>query len=299
MPVVAVQPELTGFVPLALAATDWLRQTLTVTGPAEAVARFRAAAAGPGIIPWQRDLNRPGRRTGRRPWRRPPTGCRPSAWPGRRSWPGPREAVAVHQQRALLRSATDRSCPFDLHRLRPLPPAILRLGPEDPRSQAWLWTHWGTTRALRQVRELPGQTDGRRRQTGQAGGGVLVGRLVTLAGAGGAAPCLAGPELGAAAGLTPSPSMAAAATDWADPAGQDGRAPSRQSATAPRLSVDGFDGLARLSVGDWSAATGSTSRRCRSSPSPTNSSPPLRPALAGCRSSAAATGWCWPASWCC
>ena len=48
-----------------------------------------------------------------------------------------------------------------------MPPAILRLGPEDPRSQAWLWTHWGTTRALRQVRELPGQADGRRRQTGQ------------------------------------------------------------------------------------------------------------------------------------
>ena len=48
-----------------------------------------------------------------------------------------------------------------------MPPAILRLGPEDPRSRAWLWTQWGTTRALRQVRELPGQADGRRRQTGQ------------------------------------------------------------------------------------------------------------------------------------
>ena len=36
--------------------------------------------------------------------------------------------------------------------------------------------------------------------------------------------------------------MTEAETDWADPAGQDGRAPSRQSATAPRLSVDGFDG---------------------------------------------------------
>ena len=35
---------------------DWLRNTLTVSGPAAAVARFRQAAAGTGAIPWQLDI---------------------------------------------------------------------------------------------------------------------------------------------------------------------------------------------------------------------------------------------------
>jgi hypothetical protein len=37
----------------------------------------------------------------------------------------------------------------------PVPPDILRRGPDDPASRAWLWEHWGTTEALRHVRELP------------------------------------------------------------------------------------------------------------------------------------------------
>ena len=48
-------------------------------------------------------------------------------------------------------------CPFDLHALLPLPAALLRGGPDDPAALAWLWTHWGTTAALRQVRPI---TDG-------------------------------------------------------------------------------------------------------------------------------------------
>ncbi|WP_147292496.1 hypothetical protein [Roseomonas mucosa] len=48
--------------------------------------------------------------------------------------------------------------------LLPVPPAILRLGPEDPASRAWLWAHWGTTWALRHVRALPAELDGRRRR---------------------------------------------------------------------------------------------------------------------------------------
>jgi hypothetical protein len=35
---------------------DWLRNTLAVTGPIEAVERFRTAAAGSGVIPWTLDL---------------------------------------------------------------------------------------------------------------------------------------------------------------------------------------------------------------------------------------------------
>jgi len=45
---------------LALAHPDWLRQILTVSGPAAVMARFRAAAAGSGVIPWVLDLHRLG-----------------------------------------------------------------------------------------------------------------------------------------------------------------------------------------------------------------------------------------------
>ena len=43
--------------PLAPVHTDWLRNRLTVSGPAGEVARFRAAARGTGGIPWQLDLD--------------------------------------------------------------------------------------------------------------------------------------------------------------------------------------------------------------------------------------------------
>jgi len=32
-----------------------------------------------------------------------------------------------------------------------VPADVLRLGPDDPAALAWLWTHWGTTQALRHV----------------------------------------------------------------------------------------------------------------------------------------------------
>jgi hypothetical protein len=46
-----------------------------------------------------------------------------------------------------------------------VPPTLLRLGPEDPQSQDWLWRHWGTTRGLRHIRLLPSQADRRNRRT--------------------------------------------------------------------------------------------------------------------------------------
>jgi hypothetical protein len=49
----------------------------------------------------------------------------------------------------------------------PVPPDILQRGPDDPASQAWLQTHWGTTRALRQVRLQAHQTDRRPRRSAQ------------------------------------------------------------------------------------------------------------------------------------
>lgn len=151
----------------APAQTDWLRNTLAVVGHTEAVAQFRTAAAGAGVTPWQLDLDRM-----EEDWflsmAAPADGARAISLQGARILARRlRDATAANHQRALARMATDRSCPFDLHRLLPVPPAILRLGPDDPGSHAWLWAHWGTTRALRHVRALPTEFDGRRRQMGQ------------------------------------------------------------------------------------------------------------------------------------
>jgi hypothetical protein len=35
-----------------------------------------------------------------------------------------------------------------------VPAALLRGGPDEPAALAWLWTHWGTTAALRHVRPI-------------------------------------------------------------------------------------------------------------------------------------------------
>ncbi|WP_419897512.1 hypothetical protein [Roseomonas sp. USHLN139] len=143
--------------PLAPDHTDWLRHRLTVSGPAEPMAAFAAAAAGPGEIPWHLDLDRM-----EEDWRLQllapvegppaisPAGARLLA---RRL----RDAAATNQAALLARAATDRRCPFDLHRLLPIPEALLRRGPEDLEARAWLWRRWGTLRALRQVRALPSE----------------------------------------------------------------------------------------------------------------------------------------------
>ena len=150
----------------APAATDWLRNTLTVRGPAEAMISFREAAAGPGVIPWQLDLDRL-EEDWFLPMAGPADGVRAISLPGARILARRlRDATAARHARALERLASgERSCPLDLHRLRPVPPAILQLGPDDPASHLWLWMHWGTTRALRHVRALPARLDGRRKHT--------------------------------------------------------------------------------------------------------------------------------------
>lgn len=150
--------------PLAPAHTDWLRHTLVVSGTGEDMTHFTAAAAGPGLIPWVLDLDRM-----EEDWflalAAPPEGERAISLQGARILARRlRDAAHANHQRALARLDTDRRCPFDLQRLLPVPPAILRLGPEDPGSRAWLWAHWGTTRALRHVRALPTKLDGRRKR---------------------------------------------------------------------------------------------------------------------------------------
>lgn len=138
--------------PLHLPHTDWLHHRLNVAGPSAAIAAFREAAAGAGIIPWALDLDRieedafhllvsppaPQRRTLH------VAGARVLA---RRL----REAVAHRHDIAVARVGNSKACAFDLHALVPVPDAVLQLGPDDPAALVWLWEHWGTTAALRHV----------------------------------------------------------------------------------------------------------------------------------------------------
>lgn len=143
---------------------DWLRNVLTVTGPMEEMHRFRSAASGAGVIPWVLDLAGM-----EEDWflsmASPPDGARAISVQGAKILARRlRDAVAANHGRANARIEFDRSCPFDLQRLLPVPPGILCAGPDDPTSLAWLRTHWGTERALRHVRELEPTIDGRKRR---------------------------------------------------------------------------------------------------------------------------------------
>ena len=144
--------------------TDWLRNTLAVSGPTEEVARFSAAAAGAGVIPWQLDLAALEEEF-LLPMAAPPDGVPAISLAGAKLLARRlREAAALNHQRALSRLDTDKNCPLDLHRLLPVPSAILKLGPEEAASRDWLASHWGTTRPPRHVEVLPGKlTDAGRR----------------------------------------------------------------------------------------------------------------------------------------
>jgi hypothetical protein len=74
--------------------------------------------------------------------------------------------VVIRHPLALLRPVLRRLAAAAWPRAD-APAARPSQGHRLPQSQAWLWAQWGTTRALRQVREIPAPTDGRRRQTGQ------------------------------------------------------------------------------------------------------------------------------------
>ena len=137
--------------------TDWLRHVLRISGPAAEVVRFQAAARGAAAIPWHLDLDHEEARL-----------LGPMVTEGIAARVLARElraAVAAHHARVVAQVAAGGVCPFDLHRLVPVPEAILRLGPDDPASIRWLWTHWGTLQALRHVRLLEGEGDRRLRRT--------------------------------------------------------------------------------------------------------------------------------------
>ena len=154
---------------LAPAHTDWLYHHLQVTGEPEGVAAFRAAAAGAGVIPWTHD-----RGAAAEDWfhllvapRAPQR--RSLSLEGARILAGQLRAAAEARGRLVVeRAAASRACPFDLHRQIPVPARLLRLGPDHPEARAWLWTHWGTTEALRGVVALPVPGRGQPQRRGQA-----------------------------------------------------------------------------------------------------------------------------------
>jgi hypothetical protein len=159
--------EKTAGVPLRLAHTDWLYHRLSVAGPDDAVAAFRAAAAGAGIIPWHLDLDRIAEDCFHLLVAPPAPQQRSLSLAGARIVAGQvRDAVARRHDLAVARVGRSRACPFDLHALVPVPGEILRRGPDDPISLAWLWQHWGTTQALRHVAAAP-ETDQDRAAAGE------------------------------------------------------------------------------------------------------------------------------------
>jgi hypothetical protein len=149
---------------LALSHPDWLYHHLRVSGAPDAVAGFRVAAAGPGLIPWT-----DGAGQAAEDWfhllAAPPGPQRRSlSLEGCRILAGQLCDAAEARARLIAeRAATSRACPLCLHRLLPVPAQVLRLGPAAPESRAWLWRHWGTTAALRGVVALPVPGRGRGR----------------------------------------------------------------------------------------------------------------------------------------
>jgi hypothetical protein len=143
--------------PLAPAHTDWLRNLLTVSGPAGEVARFRAAARGTGGVPWHLDLDHEEARL-----LAPMAGQGPEARALAREL---REVIAARHHRVLARWHEAGTCPLDLHRLIPIPDTILTLGEDAPTARRWLWSHWGTTQPLRQVRVREENGDRRLRRS--------------------------------------------------------------------------------------------------------------------------------------
>ncbi len=134
--------------------TAWLRHELAVTGPAADVASLRDAAAGAGAIPWHYPDTALEEEDRVHALLRPPDGSPGLSLQGARALARMLRGAAETRHGRVLEAVArgDRSCPFDLHALLPVPDALLRLGPDDPAGLAWLRVRWGTVRALRHVR---------------------------------------------------------------------------------------------------------------------------------------------------
>ena len=153
--------------PLSPPHTDWLRHDLLVTGPPGDVAALRDGAAGAGAIPWHHpdaDVEEEDRVHA---LLNPPDSSPGLSIQGARALARAlRGAADAHHARVQAAVETgSRACPFDLHALLPVPDRILRLGPGNPASSAWLWQHWGTVRVLRRVRLRDDAPDRRLRRS--------------------------------------------------------------------------------------------------------------------------------------
>ncbi len=125
---------------VAPAHIDWLFHHLRIEGPAAALATFRDAAAGAGIIPWHLDFDRVEEDVFMR-LAAPKGEARTLTLEGARMLAAElRDAVARRHALAVARVGQDRPCCFDLHSLVPVPGEILRLGPDHPEAMQWLWT---------------------------------------------------------------------------------------------------------------------------------------------------------------
>ena len=136
--------------------TDWLHHHLLVAGPAGKLADFQAAARGSGIISWQLDWDRMEEDLFLMLMAPPPPQRRRLSLAAARALAGQlRDSAEQRHAAAIARVGGSRACALDLHALVPVPPDVLGLGPDHPEALAWLWTHWGTTAALRHVAAGP------------------------------------------------------------------------------------------------------------------------------------------------
>jgi hypothetical protein len=151
-----------GSAPPTASGPGWRYHHLTITGPAEAVDAFAAAARGAGVTPWRLDFGMLEEDIFNLAASQPPArrnltiaGCRILA----RQF---RERVERRQATAAALVGQAQGCPFDLHALLPVPEAILDLGPTHKQALAWLAAQWGVTDRLRQVTLLKHPKPGRR-----------------------------------------------------------------------------------------------------------------------------------------
>ena len=136
---------------------DWIRTMLTVSGPVDEVARFRVAARGPGIIPWQVDFDYEQARL-----------LAPMAGKGTQAVTLARllrqTSERLHRIALQHQAAATPACAFDLHRLVPVPGPILEAGSDSRAAAAWLQAQWGTLLPLRRV-EVEAPRDQRTRRS--------------------------------------------------------------------------------------------------------------------------------------
>ena len=190
---------------LCLPTPDWLAHCLVVIGPAEDVAAFRTAIAGPGLIPWH--LGAPELQEG---WFNqlvaPPLERRGITVEDAHVLAGQLVASVQALQAETVAGAPGRDCvvPLDLHALVPVPADLLALGPEAPEAEAWLWEHWGTIWPLRGLAEETCLRSHAAPPVHRAGRGSLplpLGRLVALACVAARAHPVAGAALPSAVGV--------------------------------------------------------------------------------------------------